>query len=242
MGDSSQEFNYAHDDTDDDYNRTMEAPRIKLKLRLNPSGDSSATAVTESDDRRKKKHKKKKSHKKRKRQKNQETDEEPTHPLRRESEQVDIDGDDDYSNDEYFHNNNNNNNNDYTTVPTHVPVGGKRPFALIHAEEDEDEKEEEEDDGYMSVEHSQEQAKAPSFEDYHYGERTVHPMEDYNKPLPPPPPPRPRTASTSTDHKPKKRGRPAKNKTPVKQETRAPEPVKRDLKTICSKLLESLEK
>ncbi|KAI8144345.1 hypothetical protein BJV82DRAFT_607074 [Fennellomyces sp. T-0311] len=233
MGDSSQEFNYPHDDTDDEYTRTLETPRIKLKLRLNPSGDASATAVTESDERRKKKHKKKKSHKKRKRQRNQESDDDPTHLLRRESEQVDIDGDDDFSNDEYVHEH---------AVPTHVPVGGKRPFALIHAEEDED-------DEYdtMSIDQPIKQEDGPQFDDYHYAERTVHPMEPTppkqpSLPPPPPPPSRPRTASTSTEHKPKKRGRPAKNKTPVKQEPRAPEPVKKDLKTICGKLLENLEK
>ncbi|KAI9499079.1 hypothetical protein BDB00DRAFT_783668 [Zychaea mexicana] len=115
------------------------------------------------DDRKRKKHKKKKSHKKRKRQRNQDSDVDDevsehhytappqhqqkkqkhhTHRHRRESEQVDIDGEEDYDNrlnDEYNHFQQHDDDNEQGSSSSHVHVGGKRPFALIHTEDDEEE-------------------------------------------------------------------------------------------------------
>ncbi|KAI9255165.1 hypothetical protein BDA99DRAFT_518055 [Phascolomyces articulosus] len=180
---------YASDEEQPPLQQTS-APRIKLKLRLNPSSngggradasivsstthDIEPTPLESTEDRKRKKHKKKKSHKKHKRQKkNQESDDEEIisrkhqHHGRRESEQLDIDGDDEkhYRDNRSKHDNNESVNASVSPQPqrpAHVPVGGKRPFALIQAEqqrqqqqqqqqqqqreEEEEEEEEEEND------------------------------------------------------------------------------------------------
>ncbi|KAL0073143.1 hypothetical protein F4703DRAFT_1899529 [Phycomyces blakesleeanus] len=137
----------------------LQAP-LKIKLRLNPS---STTLVPPDDEKnRKKKHKKKKSHKKHRRSKHSaEVDgEDPVdvddynhfydHKHRKELEQVNIDDDDDDSH----------NKNDHPQVH-HPPVGGKRPFAMLHTETT---KEEEEEGG----EGEEEEKERDSSVDYEY--------------------------------------------------------------------------
>ncbi|KAI7861154.1 hypothetical protein BDC45DRAFT_493674 [Circinella umbellata] len=298
------------------------APRIKLKLRLNSSSNDASIVtstandnsnnnnniVSPTEDRKRKKHKKKKSHKKHKRQKkNQDSDDEETfqqqrthqHGRRRhESEQLDIDDDD-----------NDHNLKALSSTPppstqqrTHMPVGGKRPFAYIQAEQNNQEDDDHEEDDYDDMGQEQQSnmikqeeeesipasTSSTTFDDYSYQqhrhhhnenhgrntihERSVHPTErsahhyittanrpttiassskQINTTRTATPPSRQRTASISTttsasEHKPKKRGRPAKVKAPPpKPEPRPPpEPVKkdRDLKSIATKLLDTLER
>lgn len=185
-----------------------------------------------------------------------------------------------------------------------MPVGGKRPFALIDAEshyptdnfndsdnEDSDDYEDQEDgtpaeqDAY-SIDSSYRVAESASAygdsnekpgdsltglredEDdetasYNYSTdyaadniATNNSVDDYlqhrsrkssvsttSLPKAPSSVGRPRSGSTAKqEQKPKKRGRPAKNKTPVKQEPRTVEAPKKDLQSICLKLLDNLEK
>lgn len=234
------------------------APRIKLKLRLNPSTSSAHNAGSQdtmdpeddADHKRKKKHKKKKSHKKHKKD-NQ----------RRESEQLNIDDEEDNS----AHNHHHHASHKHTHHPqaNHVPVGGKRPFAMIKADEADDFDEASSVDGGSITTTSRRESVLPeSFTEAdteddasHFGDTprdqrwddhqtTVHPADAASH-LPQPSQTQAHASQKKDQQpqqKPKKRGRPAKNKAPPKPEPKAPEPVKKDLKTICIRLLDTLEK
>ncbi|ORY96241.1 hypothetical protein BCR43DRAFT_491328 [Syncephalastrum racemosum] len=236
------------------------APRIKLKLRLNPSASSAHNAGSQdnmdpeddADHKRKKKHKKKKSHKKHKKD-NQ----------RRESEQLNIDDEEDNnSNNHHHHASHNHTRHSHAN---HVPVGGKRPFAMIKADEADDFDEASSmDGGSISTTSRRESVLPDTFTEAdtedddtsHFGDTpkdqrwdehqaAVHPA-DAGSHLPRPSQTHSHTSQKKDQQqpqqKPKKRGRPAKNKAPPKPEPKAPEPVRKDLKTICIRLLDTLEK
>ncbi|KAI9315499.1 hypothetical protein BX666DRAFT_1956104 [Dichotomocladium elegans] len=326
MSDSSEASDFSEDETKQQSHETATpvAPRIKLKLRLNPSASSSvpahSTANDDDDDdeghRKRKKHKskKKKSHKKRKKQRIHDTDDDDSNiykrhqlPLeraaRRESDsQLSVD-DEEY--------NNGNNTEDYdqesiehASVNHHVPVGSKRPFAMLQALDEKDEENEENENVYED-DYEDDAGFVDSYQDQHRrrdsmaGHRTgytgrgaaaaaaataagiydknprnegllnnlttinsepmdhvVHPTDSASATA---------TATSSTagvtggsnrgrkpktiqtipgkgDQKPKKRGRPAKSKSQPKPEPRVNEAPRKDMKTVCTKLLDTFEK
>ncbi|KAG0185441.1 hypothetical protein DFQ28_009311 [Apophysomyces sp. BC1034] len=225
-----------------------ELPRIKLKLRLNPSN------AKPEDERKKKKHKKKRSHKKHRHRKPEEEedlvdvdDQSHKRRSRRESEQVNIDEDDE---------------DDEETTPYHVPVGGKRPFALLQAEAQNVHENEEEQTSDSEV-HYKKRARYDDVpikeEPYDAGfdeededaddeenggniYRQDHGLEG----IPEYPhsyhPTDDSQIEGTADSKAKKRGRPSKGKAMTPSSLRTSEPPRKDMLVVCQKLLETLER
>ncbi|KAI8369480.1 uncharacterized protein BYT42DRAFT_111852 [Radiomyces spectabilis] len=220
-------------------------PRIKLKLRLNPSAAPTATAVTREADeqvpapKRKKSKKKKSHHKKHKRRSHADTEDDLdvhdalTHRRfdRRESEvNIEDEGDDMAA-------------QPVTNTQAHIPIGGKRPFAMLQAER----QQENADSEYSSRVNNKGARQAESVEpsevderEYDDGFQYVHkddtPRHYHRRSEEP--------AAKST--KGKKRGRPSKTKAPVvtppPPRPTLPEPSRKDFKAACIKLLETLIK
>ncbi|KAI9023607.1 hypothetical protein CLU79DRAFT_749291 [Phycomyces nitens] len=234
---------------------------LKIKLRLNPS-----TPLVQPDDEksRKKKHKKKKSHKKHKRSKHQiETEGDDSvdvddydHKYHKESEQVNIDDDEEDSN----------KNDSPQEQPYHAPVGGKRPFAMLQTETIKEEPDasdngdyypqtdskrsrytEDQKDYYsqdseeMSQRSSQRNERKPSdaYVTYHpadtskYNRNSIQQSNESQSQ---------EFSQSFNKAEAKKRGRPLKSKTVVLPPQKVQEQPKKDLKTVCLKLLETLEK
>ncbi|KAF7723168.1 hypothetical protein EC973_002303 [Apophysomyces ossiformis] len=244
MSKSSPELSPFENDLSDFHEpNEPELPRIKLKLRLNPSN------VKAEEDRKKKKHKKKRSHRKHRHKKQDEDDgtldtsnQTRKHRSRRESEQLNIDEDDEEEDE---------------STPYHVPVGGKRPFALLQAEEQQEQENEEDQQTDLSTHHK----KRPRYgevpikeEPYDAGYeeenedvddnlyRTSHSSKDVSDY---PQSYHPTDASQiqeAVDYRNKKRARPIKGAVVAPLPTRTAELPKKNLIEVCQKLLETLEK
>lgn len=272
MSDYSDRSDLSDDDTkqqqaESSASASASAPRIKLKLRLNATASSASTVnvpppPADSDDdsshRKKKKHKskdkKKRSHKKRKKR-SQGTDDDDNSSL---THHYDMDSD------VYNHRSN---TSDLETMDDqqqqqHAYYGGKRPFSMIQEEEENDNNNNNDNDhddyhgGNMEEDmYPQQHTSTVHPTDYHMATEThdehgyvktesmdhvIHPTSTSNGRHK-----KSRTlsnASSTTKAAPKKRGRPAKNKTQPKPEPRIVDQPKKDLKTVCSKLLDSFIK
>ncbi|ORZ21254.1 hypothetical protein BCR42DRAFT_488361 [Absidia repens] len=119
-------------------------PRIKLKLRLNPTASTSSSHNHDDNASRKHKRKKKRSQRKHKHNSHSDSDE---RQHRRHSELVDID--------DYEHPSNNTSVDDDDKYPdySHMPVGGKRPFAMLE-QDTQDENENDDIDTGETYEHT----------------------------------------------------------------------------------------
>ncbi|KAG0175416.1 hypothetical protein DFQ28_000056 [Apophysomyces sp. BC1034] len=115
----------------------------------------------------------------------------------------------------------------------HVPMGGKRPFALLqeneHNEDGEDDLYADENHDYGKEDEDEEDHGLREEGEYEEEEEGEEEKEDYEEEITVARPSvMPQQAKKAVE-KPKKRGRPPKNKTPPKKLTPQPQPAKKDM-------------